>query len=235
MMRAAPQRRFVIPDIHGCYATFCALLEQIGLTRDDDLYLLGDYIDRGPDSMGVISHIMRLQADGFAVKPILGNHEKMLLDAIEPTTVMKKRQWILNGGLATLLSYGVKRPDDLPVGHIAFIKSLPMYIKTETHIFVHAALDLTLKTPFGRKGYDTMLWDRECNGDLSKLKGKTVVAGHTPRYLDDIRKSLNDHYVQIDNGCFWGNEFEGRGNLVAWELTSGKLHIQPCIKQDSVW
>ena len=232
-MNGTDRRTFVIADIHGCYSTFCALLDQIMLTREDELYLLGDYIDRGPDSKEVVDLIMQLQADGFAVKPIMGNHEQMLLDSIEPTTLQKKKDWILNGGLATLLSYGALKPDDLPEEHIAFFRALPMYIATDSHIFVHGALDMTLREPFGRKGRDAMLWDRECSGNLKKLKGKTVVSGHTPRGLEEIRNSLHSPHVRIDNGCFWGLAFPDMGNLIAWELTSGELILQPCIPHDA--
>ena len=227
-MKATGSRTFVIADIHGCFSTFCALLDQIMFTRADKLYLLGDYIDRGPNSKEVVELIMQMQADGFEVKPIMGNHEQMLLDSIEPTTLQKKRDWVQNGGLATLLSYEVSKPDDLPEEHIAFFRSLPLYIKTNTHIFVHGALNLTLRAPLGRKGHNAMLWDRECSGDLSKLKGKTVVSGHTPRGLEEIRDSLHARYVQIDNGCFCGSAFPDMGNLIAWELTSGELIVQPC-------
>lgn len=90
-MNATGPRTFAIADIHGCYSTFCALLDQIMLTREDELYLLGDYIDRGPDSKKVVDLIIQLQADGFAVKPIMGNHEQMLLDSIELQHCRKRR------------------------------------------------------------------------------------------------------------------------------------------------
>jgi serine/threonine protein phosphatase 1 len=63
-------RRLVIADIHGCAKTFKALVEKIGLTHEDTLYLLGDYIDRGPDNCGVIDYIIHLQSNNYNIKPL---------------------------------------------------------------------------------------------------------------------------------------------------------------------
>ena len=72
-------RRLVITDIHGCAKTFAKLLDKIGLNEDDQLFLLGDYINRGPRSKQVIDHILDLNEDGFNVFPLIGNHEETLL------------------------------------------------------------------------------------------------------------------------------------------------------------
>jgi fructose-1,6-bisphosphatase len=60
-------RQFAISDIHGHLKTFQALLKRIDFTVHDELYLLGDFIDRGPDSKGVIDHIEELRATGRIV------------------------------------------------------------------------------------------------------------------------------------------------------------------------
>ncbi len=74
------RRKILVGDIHGCLATFECLLEQININIElDSLYLLGDYIDRGPNSKGVIDKILSLTKEGFNIKPIRGNHEQMLL------------------------------------------------------------------------------------------------------------------------------------------------------------
>ena len=68
--------RFAISDIHGCAKTFEALLDRIALSTQGELYLLGDYLDRGPDSKGVLDLIFRLQREGYAVHCLRGNHEQ---------------------------------------------------------------------------------------------------------------------------------------------------------------
>jgi len=76
-------KKYVISDIHGCAKTFKALVDRISFSREDELYLLGDYIDRGPDSKGVIDHIWDLLETGYTVHCLTGNHEQMFLHAID--------------------------------------------------------------------------------------------------------------------------------------------------------
>ena len=82
------RRQWVIPDIHGCSKTLKALIgEQIRPTRNDWFYFLGDYIDRGPDARGVIDFIIQLEADGFNVRRLRGNHEDFLLKVYDPNSL----------------------------------------------------------------------------------------------------------------------------------------------------
>ena len=77
-------KRWVIPDIHGCSKTLQALFEQqIRPSKEDEIYFLGDYIDRGPDSKGVIDYVRQLEEDGYKVFPLRGNHEDYCLHAVQ--------------------------------------------------------------------------------------------------------------------------------------------------------
>lgn len=76
-------KKYAITDIHGCNKTFQALLDKIAFTTADALYLLGDYIDRGPDSKGVFDTIFNLQETGHSVHCLRGNHEAMFLDSLK--------------------------------------------------------------------------------------------------------------------------------------------------------
>ena len=96
--------KYAISDIHGCSETFNALLEKIGLNKSDELYLLGDYIDRGPDSRGVIDTILRLQEEGYQIHCLRGNHEQMLEDQLHYPNF--HLDWLANGGVRTLESFG---------------------------------------------------------------------------------------------------------------------------------
>ena len=219
-------RTFAIADIHGCCRTFLRLLEQIGLGRQDTLYLLGDYIDRGPDSNGVIDAILRLQCDGYDICPLMGNHEEMLLQSLESDAGEKLAEWLNYGGRATLKSYGVEHPVDIPLEHINFMRSLPLLYRTPTHILVHAGLNFCLDDPFSREGEQAMLWDRYQRSDLEKQSGRTLVVGHTIRHEDEIRDSLKSAIITLDNGCYLGASFEGKGCLTALEMVSGHLYLQ---------
>ncbi|MBJ6724058.1 metallophosphoesterase family protein [Geomesophilobacter sediminis] len=219
------KRTIAIADIHGCSKAFLSLLSKFGLNRSDTLFLLGDYLDRGPDPKGVIETVLQLSRDGYDIRPLRGNHEQMFLDAL----VWEDRSlWLSNGGIATLLSYGVTDPGQIPEEHLGFIESLPLFAMTSTHVFVHAGLDLTLDDPFGAEGTEAMLWARETFGSLTKLGGRTLVTGHTPMDLERIRSSLGTWHIELDNGCVFNGGNVRRGRLVAAVLETGQLFLQKC-------
>lgn len=220
------QRTFVIPDIHGCCRTFQMLLEQIGLNKEDILYLLGDYIDRGSDSRGVINEILARQGAGFDVRPVLGNHEDMLLKCIDSGEDQDLWQWLEDGGDITLKSYCVQHPLDIDPVHIEFMRMLPLYHVSETHIFVHAGLNFCLKNPLSPKARQSMLWQRSAAVDRRKTGGRVIVSGHTIQQMDSIEESLVTGHIRLDNGCFTGGRYPGIGSLVALELNAIKLYVQ---------
>ncbi|MDP3444408.1 MAG: metallophosphoesterase, partial [Ignavibacteria bacterium] len=83
--------RWIIPDIHGCSKTLKQLIEyQIKPSRTDEFYFLGDYIDRGPDSKGVIDYIMELQRKEFTIRLLLGNHEEYCIKSWDEDKKKKK-------------------------------------------------------------------------------------------------------------------------------------------------
>lgn len=219
-------RTLVIADIHGCSRTFNKLLDVIGLERTDTLYLLGDYIDRGPDSRGVIETILQLQKDAFDVRPIRGNHEEMMFLAIRSGVFEDLLEWLENGGNATLKCYGVQHPQDIPNDHLDFLEGLPYYQISEHYVFVHAGLDFSIEDPFSVAGRIKMLWDRSGLVSPKKIGGRTLCSGHCTKKLDYIRKSLNTKHIRLDNGCVYGTGIEGKGNLVAVHLETKKLIIQ---------
>lgn len=221
-------RTIAIADIHGCNRTFRYLIfEVVRLKRSDSLQLLGDMIDRGPDSKGVIETILELQASGYDVRPIRGNHEQMLLTYLAEPLYKNLALWLANGGCNTLESYGVTTPEEL--GElINYLNALPYYRTTDTHIFVHAGLDFKIADPFS--GEEAMLWKRGGGVNKAKLNGRVLVSGHTPLTLAKIRSSLSMSHIRLDNGCMQGDTLPGFGNLVALELESGVLHVQKNIE-----
>ena len=89
-------RIFVIGDIHGCCNTFKKLLlEKLGIQKPDKIYCVGDYVDRGNDSKGVIDFIINLRGKGYRIYTLRGNHEQMMLDS----TIDQERLylWLKNG------------------------------------------------------------------------------------------------------------------------------------------
>lgn len=218
------KRTIAIGDIHGCCKTFLRLLTKLDLKRSDTLYLLGDYVDRGPDSKGVISTILSLRREGYDLRPLKGNHEQMLLESNDVEDF--RSLWLDNGGIQTLMSYHVRHALEIPGEHLRFLESLPLYEITDTHVLVHAALDLTLDDPFGEEGANAMLWGRSTRGDWSKLGGRTLVTGHTPVDFEHLIGSLRTQHIELDNGCVFGAAEFHLGRLVAVVLETGELFQQ---------
>ena len=149
------KRLFAIGDIHGCFDAFRSLLEQkIQIKESDQIILLGDYIDRGTQSKEVIDYIIDLQAKGFDIVPLLGNHEAMLLDAYKNEELVS--EWIQNGGSETLKSFGINSLKDIESKYIEFIKGLPSYYAFEEYLFVHAGFNDSDPNPFSDKY--SMIW-----------------------------------------------------------------------------
>lgn len=221
-------REIAISDIHGCLKTFKYLLEEkVQLTKEDALYLLGDYIDRGPDSKGVIDYILQLQADGFQVHCLMGNHEIMLLESHQSD--YHEDFFLVNGGEQTLKSYGCEFQDLRNHPHIDFYKNLRYYIELDNYYLVHAGFDFRGADAF----YNTkpMLWSRNWyrHIDKTQLNGKIIVHGHTPQKIATI-KAMKDNmninqYIDIDAGCFYYKK------MCALDLTNQKLFFQDCLDE----
>lgn len=224
------KRKIAISDIHGCCKSFKALLKQLQFGIDDELYLLGDYVDRGPDSKGVIDHIWTLKEEGHLVHCLRGNHEHMMLMAsVEGNT---SDHWMRNGGQATLASFGADNVQDIPEEYILWIRKLPFYLLVDQYILVHAGLNFMAKSPLSE--LKDMLWIRDWYDDIDKewLQGATVIHGHTTMKKTKIEEMLrdikNNSVLDIDNGCVF-KESEDKGRLCAFDMTSQQLYFQEYI------
>lgn len=219
---------FTISDIHGCAKTFIALVEKvIQLTENDQLFLLGDYIDRGPDSKGVIDYIIHLKQRGFNVTALRGNHEAMLLGSITDDSMLA--MFVRNGGDKTLSQFGIQHPKDMPLHYLNFFNELGFYSRFEKYILVHAGINTNAAEPFEDR--ESMLWTRNFQVD-GVIKENYVIHGHTPKPLPEIEKMVSEieknRKVDIDNGCVLKGK-ENLGNLCCLELGSLTLHYQPNI------
>ena len=152
-------RKIAISDIHGCNDTFQRLLEKLALVSGDELYLLGDYIDRGPDSKGVIDTILLLQQQGLFVQCLKGNHEQMMLDAVDGVDDEAMDLWLSNGGIATLESFTVNGKLVMEDKYLHFLESLESYFEVEEYILVHAGLNFKVPLPLSEE--ISMLWIRD--------------------------------------------------------------------------
>lgn len=216
------KRLFVIPDIHGCARTFAALLfDALRIDASDTIYLLGDFTDRGPRSREVIDLIWELRDRGIEIYPIRGNHDEMLLQACGSLDHL--RLWLLNGGRATLKSFGVEDPCDIPGAYRKFLSSLPYYLELGDVILVHAGLNFQVADPFSDR--EAMLWTRSLETVPERIGYRKVVTGHTPVTRAAIKRSLSTGRILLDNGCVYSTTPE-LGTLSALELTTLSLYFQ---------
>jgi serine/threonine protein phosphatase 1 len=195
-------RTLAIGDIHGCLRAFDAILEEVDPQPDDVLVTLGDYVDRGPDSKGVLERMLELKTR-CRFLPLKGNHDLMMLAARQDQEHFA--DWLEIGGKQTLVSY--QAPEDwqtfvgaIPITHWSFLSDdcLP-YHETDTHFFVHANVypDYALTE---QPGY-MLYWETLEPGTWRRHKsGKTMVCGHSEQRLG--RPLVLDHAICIDTWVY---------------------------------
>lgn len=230
------KRTLVISDIHGELEKFEQLLEKVEFNpKMDQLILLGDFVDRGPNAKGVLEKVMSLKESGARL--LKGNHEDMMIKAL--TTDLKKswNHWVKRcGGDKTLFSYGFSEHDiatsdedfQKPVldseelqKHLVFIQGLENYIETAEYILVHAGIHPT--TPIAETDPYILVWIRDEFHQGYKGE-KTVIFGHTETNLlhkDETNNNVyfgNNRIIGIDGGAVYG------GQLNCLELPSRKVY-----------
>jgi serine/threonine protein phosphatase 1 len=203
---------FAIGDVHGCDEELRALLQKLPLTRDSLVVFLGDYIDRGPNSRGVVETILELK-QYCRVVCLLGNHELMLSEFLDGSDARRMARFIYNGGGATLASYS---DDDgvvaIPPEHLEFYKELAHYHVEGDHCFVHAGLPVDVEELDLDVHGEDLVWMRLRPGAPEPTYSKIVVHGHTPRPEVEILPRR----INLDTSCVYGHA------LTAMELHSQK-------------
>ncbi len=203
-------RRFAIGDVHGCYKPLRTLIETIDPQPEDQIIFLGDYIDRGPDSRGVVDLVIELQ-QRCEVITLLGNHEIMLLSVTQSGA--DPEIWLQSGGAATVNSYGGSF-DKISAAHIQFYKNLLPFYETENEIFVHANYESHLA--MSEQADDFLFWKHMLPPiPGAHRSGKRVFVGHTPQPQCQIMDL--GYLVGIDTYCF------GHGCLTAFDLDNDQL------------
>ncbi|WP_166830414.1 metallophosphoesterase [Thalassoroseus pseudoceratinae] len=204
-------RVFAIGDIHGCARALEALLAALPIGPFDIVVPLGDVIDRGNDSRAAIELLMSLSSR-CDLRPILGNHEEMMLDVLDGKP---PKRWLKHGGTATLDSYGFcGRLDVIPQEHIDFIRSFSDIVELEDHFFVHGNYDS--QKPLSEQSRKMMRWTSLIDHlPMPHQSGKAAVVGHTANKTGNILRQPG--LTCIDTGCYGG------GCLTALEVYSGEM------------
>lgn len=192
------ERIFVIGDVHGCLGMLQRLMERIAWDPERDrLIFLGDYIDRGEDSRGVIDFILRLAAESDRVDCLLGNHESIFLDYLSG---LEPRTFLENGGKSTLGSYGISDGrKEIPHSHMKFLQTLNPFLELEEYFIVHAGMRPGVSIE--RQTVDDLVWIRDPFIFSEYDFGKRVIFGHTPF----SQPLIMDNKIGLDTGAVYGN------------------------------
>ncbi len=218
------KRYIAIGDIHGCRMKLEKLLEKISFSQKDRLIFLGDYIDRGKDSKGVLKFLIELKKAHPSIIFLRGNHESLLLKILF-SKKLKSRvlEWYFKlGGIQTFNQYGlpidkiVKRmyftadyndpnfSEYFPKDHIEFLKNTSLYYKTDDYLFVHAGIDPSKK--FCEQTEESFLWIRYEFIDTPHNLPQTVVYGHTTTSGFTPCEDLKERKIGIDTGAVYGGK-----------------------------
>lgn len=219
----AGQRIYAVGDIHGRLDLFEALIAAIEADdaardqADTMIVLLGDLVDRGPDSAGVIDSVRRLQARRN-LRIIAGNHEEMFLQCLENTDIL--RHFLRYGGRETALSYAIDADryrdatleeaqdmlrDAVPAEDLAFISGFEDHVCIGDYLFVHAGI--RPGTPIEEQNSGDLRWIREPFLSHGGSHGYVVVHGHTITDEPDIRPNR----IGIDTGAYQSGRLTALG------------------------
>ena len=207
------ERLFIIGDVHGCLETLRRLIDRIDWHPESDgLIFLGDYVDRGKKSRGVIDYIIELSDLSSHIRCLMGNHEGLLLEYLRGGDI---ERYLFNGGGATLDSYRVNGRISIPSEHVSFLKSLELFIELDDYYVVHAGMRPGIE--IHQQSPRDLLWIREPFLYSDYDFGKKVIFGHTPFASPMIK----DNKIGLDTGAVFGNR------LTCLELPCGKVHSVP--------
>ena len=205
--------------------------------RSDEIYFLGDYVDRGPDSKGVIDFIRSMQKDGYNVTTLKGNHEDFMVELYDAEKKSvnawwhnfgnkKHKTWLEIGGKPTLSSFGVTHIRDVPIDYIEWMRNLTHYIELDRFVLVHAGLNFKNENPY--EDQRAMLWLRDYEIKPDKIGGRRIIHGHVPVNMELITMAVKNRiykFIDLDNGPYLSGK-DGFGNLVALELNRMEMVIQ---------
>lgn len=227
---------FVFGDIHGCCQQLRTLLDAISPNTDDTLVFLGDVLDRGLDSKGVIDTIWMYEKHCHVIT-LMGNHEQMLLDAYYDAHYLNF--WLRFGGNKTLQSFGLTSDLAgllaLPKPYIHWLKNTKNYHETDSFILTHAAPDPYLM--LSQQSEQELRWRVINPDDPPHLSGKTIICGHTTQKDGTIYQQQG--LIGIDTYAHGGGYLTALEistsqpkPLTAWQLSANlNLHkqtINPC-------
>ncbi|PMB12697.1 metallophosphoesterase family protein [Fischerella thermalis] len=215
-MSVTSYRRIVIGDVHGHYEGLMRLLDAIAPTSDDQVYFLGDLIDRGPQSAQVVNFVK-----DSPYQCLLGNHEQMLLNILTkriPTPTVQA--WLYSGGQATVASY---EEATIPHDHLEWFDNLPTYIDLGDIWLVHAGVNPFI--PLTEQTANQLCWVRDEFHSIEEpyFSDKLMIIGHTITFtlpgVPPGQLAQGQGWLDIDTGAYhprsgWLTGLDVTNNLV---------------------
>lgn len=221
-------RRLVVGDVHGCARTLTALLHNVvRVTPRDHVYFLGDLVNKGPDSLGVLQHVVMLMRGGIRVTLLRGNHEHSLLQADRKGRAAPLAK---QGGSQALLTGKRLAPEwrDL-------FERMLYFVALPDVLLVHAGFRFGVDAPWFDR--DAMLNSKALAYDATATAGRPIIHGHVRHPLSAIVRAVAKRapVVPLENGAVLGlgrNDYavHESGNLCCLDLDSRDLHVQPTIE-----
>ncbi len=191
-MGEVSQRRIIIGDVHGHYDGLMALLEAIAPNTDDQVYFLGDLIDRGSASAQVVDFVCN-----SPYSCLLGNHEQLMLEAFPNGRIYTPalQAWLYSGGKSTVASYG---DAGILIEHLDWFRTLPLYLDLGDVWLVHAGIDP--HKPLHTQTAQEFCWIRDDFHSIAQpyFPDKLIITGHTITFtLPNVTPG------EIAQGCGW--------------------------------
>ncbi len=211
-------RRIIIGDVHGHYEGLTRLLAEISPRTEDQVYFLGDLIDRGPDSAKVVEFVKQR---GYHC--LLGNHEQLMLDAFPEGRIFAPalQAWLYSGGRSTVASYG---EDGILLDHLEWLRSLPTYLDLGDLWLVHAGVNPHL--PLNMQSAQEFCWIRDefHRSTTPYFKDKLIITGHTITFtlpnVEPGELAQGNGWLDIDTGAYHPRS----GWLTALDMTNRTVY-----------
>lgn len=226
-------KTYVVGDVHGCLRTFRSLLEEkMDFAKRDYLFLLGDYIDKGAESKGVLDYLLELKRKGYQIFPLRGNHEEDLLNYVNRSSPKSLLRYMKLNKTEDLLDEQGK----LQAKYLRFLEKMPYYYELPNHLLVHAGFNLHIEQPF--EDTKAMLWSHHTYNDFVRTNKKVIIHGHHAVPLEVIQRRISENstVIPLDNGCVYARRKlkdipDGYlGHLCGLCIETYQLFVQPNIE-----
>ena len=198
-MSETSYRRIIIGDVHGHYNGLMLLLEAIAPGSKDQVYFVGDLIDRGPQSAQVVDFVRQ-----SSYHCLLGNHEQMLLDVLDSSGSSQVEQaWLYSGGYATITSY---KESTIPQEHLDWMLGLPTYLDLGDVWLVHAGVDPRI--PLEKQTAEQLCWVRDEFHSIRQpyFPDKLIIIGHTITFtlpgVSPGKLAQGKGWLDMDTGAY---------------------------------